>query len=182
MRALYHWWEQAIPAKQCDYLVEQCKTVAAKKGTTFNEGDYTVNTHRKSTIRWVQDLPGVKNLMWPFIWEANRSSFNIDIAGIFEAQFTEYNGAEEEYYTWHHDIDWAADSGYDRKLSIIIQLADPEMYDGGDVEFTMFTTPEGFKKRGSVLVFPSYLTHQVTPVTRGTRYSLVSWVEGPRWR
>ena len=180
MRALYHWWEQALPAKQCDYLIEQCKSVPAQKVTVFDES--ITNKHRNSNVRWVQDLPGVKNILWPYIWEANRSSFNIDIAGIFEVQFAEYDATEEQYYAWHHDIDWTQDSGYDRKLSIIIQLSSPEDYEGGDVEFNMFTTPEAFKKRGSVLVFPSYLTHQVTPVTRGTRYSLVAWVEGPRWR
>ena len=180
MRPLYHWWEQALPAKQCNYLIDQCKSVPAQKGTVFNEN--ITNEHRNSTIRWVQDLPEVKNLLWKYIWEANRQSFNMDVVGIFEVQFAEYNATEEQYYAWHHDIDWAQDSGYDRKLSIIIQLADPEEYDGGDVEFKLFTTPKEFKKRGSVLVFPSYLEHQVTPVTRGTRYSLVAWVEGPRWR
>jgi len=33
-----------------------------------------------------------------------------------------------------------------------------------------------------VLIFPSWLQHRVRPVTRGIRHSLVSWVEGPRWR
>jgi PKHD-type hydroxylase len=180
MRALYHWWEQALPAKQCDYLIEQCKSVPAQKGTTFNKN--LTSKHRNSTIRWVQDLPGITDLIWRYIWGANRDSFNIDISAIFEAQFTEYDATEEQYYAWHQDVNWQQDSGYDRKLSIIIQLSDPEEYDGGDVQFNLFTPPEAFKKRGSVLVFPSYLEHQVTPVTRGTRYSLVSWIEGPRWR
>jgi len=180
MRPLYHWWEQALPTKQCDYLIDQCKSVPAQKGAVFDES--ITNKHRNSTVRWVQDLPGITDLIWRYIWGANRDSFNIDVSAIFEAQFAEYDATEEQYYAWHHDIDWAQDSGYDRKLSIIIQLSDPEEYDGGDVEFNLFTPPEAFKKRGSVLVFPSYLTHQVTPVTRGTRYSLVSWIEGPRWR
>ena len=43
-------------------------------------------------------------------------------------------------------------------------------------------TPEGFKAQGSVLVFPSYLVHRVSEITKGTRRSLVNWIEGPRWR
>ena len=32
--------------------------------------------------------------------------------------------------------------------------------------------------RDNRIVFPSYVLHEVCPVTRGTRYSLVSWVTG----
>jgi PKHD-type hydroxylase len=35
---------------------------------------------------------------------------------------------------------------------------------------------------GDALVFPSFLRHRVTPVSRGVRYSLVTWIEGPQWR
>ena len=116
------------------------------------------------------------------MFNANRESFNIDANFIFEVQFTEYSATKEQHYSWHHDINWTQDSGYDRKLSVSIQLSDPDEYDGGDLEFKIFKTPEDYRKQGSVIVFPSYLEHQVTPVTKGTRYSLVSWIEGPRWR
>jgi PKHD-type hydroxylase len=36
------------------------------------------------------------------------------------------------------------------------------------------------KERGTVHLFPSYMPHKVTPITRGTRYSLVIWVHGSR--
>ena len=34
------------------------------------------------------------------------------------------------------------------------------------------------EKMGTVIVFPSYMVHRVRPVTKGTRYSLVSWFCG----
>ena len=71
---------------------------------------------------------------------------------------------------------------YDRKLSVVVQLTDPDEYEGGEFKFKYVEQPEGFNNRGSVLVFPSYLEHCVTPVTKGTRHSLVTWIEGPRWR
>lgn len=183
MRPLYHWWDSVLPEEVCDRLIQDCLQVPPQKGTTFNnDGSFTVNEHRNSTIRWVQRLPGISDLMWPYIWEATRQSFNIEISALFDIQFTEYNSTEEQYYKWHHDIDWTQDSGFDRKLSIIIQLTDPEDYTGGDLEFRLFNVPENMRNRGSILVFPSYLEHQVTPVTWGTRHSLVAWVEGPRWR
>jgi PKHD-type hydroxylase len=36
--------------------------------------------------------------------------------------------------------------------------------------------------RGTFLVFPSFMLHRVTPVTRGTRWSLVAWFGGKRWQ
>lgn len=39
-----------------------------------------------------------------------------------------------------------------------------------------------FKDAGDLIVFPSLLWHEVKPVTSGTRHSLVTWFNGPRWR
>jgi PKHD-type hydroxylase len=33
--------------------------------------------------------------------------------------------------------------------------------------------------QGTTIIFPSYLMHRVNPVTRGNRFTLVSWVHGP---
>ena len=48
---------------------------------------------------------------------------------------------------------------------------------------TLFTNKEEYdvakKDKGTITFFPSHVLHEVTPVTKGTRYSLVSWVQGP---
>ena len=31
-------------------------------------------------------------------------------------------------------------------------------------------------------VFPSYSLYEVTPVTKGERYSLVGWITGPQFK
>jgi len=38
------------------------------------------------------------------------------------------------------------------------------------------------KKRGLITVFPAWTLHQVTPVTKGTRQTLVTWVCGPEFK
>ena len=59
MRPLYHWWDSVLPEEVCDRLTQDCLQVPPQKGTTFNnDGTFTVNEHRNSTIRWVQGLPG----------------------------------------------------------------------------------------------------------------------------
>ena len=38
------------------------------------------------------------------------------------------------------------------------------------------------RARGSVIIFPSFVWHRVTPVTKGTRYSMVMGDLGAPWR
>ena len=73
-----------------------------------------------------------------------------------------------------------------RKLSATINLNKPGEYDGGNLKFDFgphaagkrFHEVEEIRPQGSIIVFPSFTYHQVTPVTRGTRYSLVLWSLG----
>lgn len=72
-----------------------------------------------------------------------------------------------------------------RKLSLTCNLSDPDSYDGGNLQFdfgcrsaVQYHTCTEIRPRGNIIVFPSELWHQVTPVTRGTRYSLVMWCLG----
>jgi PKHD-type hydroxylase len=69
-----------------------------------------------------------------------------------------------------------------RKLSLVLLLTETSQFEGGDLQ--LFTneiqTPE--QLRGRVIGFPSYMSHRVTPVTKGQRKSLVCWVGGPHFR
>ncbi len=73
-----------------------------------------------------------------------------------------------------------------RKLSMTINLNSPGDYEGGNLKFDYGPHVHGeryhecveIRPQGSVIVFPSYMYHQVTPVTKGTRYSLVLWALG----
>jgi hypothetical protein len=46
-------------------------------------------------------------------------------------------------------------------------------------KFVMTDTWKYTPTPGTVIVFPSYLAHCVTPVTKGVRWALVGWVHGP---
>jgi PKHD-type hydroxylase len=41
--------------------------------------------------------------------------------------------------------------------------------------------PALLRRRGAMIVFPSFVYHRVIPVKRGVRYSLVGWYEGPHF-
>lgn len=80
------------------------------------------------------------------------------------------------HYDWHIDIGTGLLS--QRKLSLSVQLSADTDYEGGDLEF-LVPTAGGQRLQGTLIAFPSFAPHRVTPVTRGERWSLVSWISGP---
>jgi predicted 2-oxoglutarate/Fe(II)-dependent dioxygenase YbiX len=84
------------------------------------------------------------------------------------------------FYNWHTDF---AGLRPLRKISVSIQLSRADDYEGGDLELMYGIHPQKIERtRGTFIAFPSFMLHRVTPVTRGTRWSLVAWILGARWR
>ena len=119
--------------------------------------------------------------LWTAAQECNRLFFCVDIAGVeANVQLARYDSSNLGFYDWHTDFAGVRPL---RKISISIQLSRPEDYDGGDLELMYGIQPQKLDKtRGAFIAFPSFMLHRVTPVTRGTRWSLVAWILGNRWR
>lgn len=113
---------------------------------------------------------------------ANKYHFDYELTGITHGiQLIEYSADEEikGHYDWH--VDCGSGEPATRKISFTAQLSDPKDYDGCELVINNHGTDiTGTKERGSVHLFPSYMTHKVTPITRGTRYALVIWIHGSR--
>ncbi len=176
MREQWQLWKGVLSKEACDAIALTCKKYPVSEGSVFNNQE----SIRKSKVRWI-DSQDIRGLLQSYANEANRAVFGYDITTPNEIQFTEYHAEDSGHYDWHHDVNWSSSLMVDRKLSVVIQLSDSSEYSGGDFLFKEVANPD-FKPQGSVLVFPSFLEHKVTPVTQGTRYSLVTWIEGPRWR
>ena len=177
-RVLWDLYEGVIPVAECEKFIKICKSEC-----TFEDKSVSLATSAgsyKAKRGWTENHELMK-LTDHFAKSANRKYFNFDISYVPPVQLTQYDPGAS--CGWHIDVHWSIDLMYDRKLSVVVQLSDPDEYTGGDFEFGGGpVAPTEFKTRGSVLVFPSYIQHRVTEVTEGTRYSIVSWVEGPRWR
>ena len=65
-----------------------------------------------------------------------------------------------------------------RKLTYVVQLSASAAYSGGDLFFPDLghVAP---RDQGTLIVFPSFLSHVVSPLMAGTRHALVSWIHGP---
>ena len=156
-----------------------------------NVGTSTANTieskTRRSKAGWIQYE---KNIDWLFEKlvaygrKANNEVFRFNIDGLHEPlQYTIYEENNEGFYNWHLDIGVYNEMTVTRKMSMSMVLNDPDEYDGGDLEIWgssgVVTAP---REQGTPAFFPSFLLHRVTPVTRGTRKSLVVWFGGPNWQ
>ena len=163
-----------------DALVNEIIEMAGvtEQATTFGGGQDA----RTSRISWVKN-PQVLNMLYEFVDVANQNAFNTMIYKKADIQYTEYCSTEKGHYDWHHDVEWNRNGNLDRKLSVTVQLSNVDEYEGGNFVFDEVECPDvRLKDKGTVLVFPSYLRHKVEPVTKGTRKSLVTWFEGPRWQ
>lgn len=164
----------------CEDIIKNFSKLPEKQGSTFGNS----KDHRRSKVRWIEGEHGLRELLMKYVHQAN-TAFCVDIHHVItELQFTEYKGEYSGKYDVHHDINWNEPSPSDRKLSVVVQLSDPNDYAGGEFKFSEVENPisADIKKQGTILVFPSYLQHSVSEVTDGERYSLVSWISGPRWR
>jgi PKHD-type hydroxylase len=101
-------------------------------------------------------------------------------------QFTEYKAEYGGHFGLHRDTEvfyHATDTtNLKRKTTCVIQLSDPLLYEGGDLEFVYDKGKilTGQKDRGCGILFPSKALHRANRVTAGERYSLVAWFEGPK--
>lgn len=179
MRYPYHIWPSALSEEVIDNIVTHAETVHAQKAQLFSSAD-SLSSQRSSQVRWLT-ASWISDLILPYAKQANES-FKIDFENDIEIQFTDYLASEQGHYDWHHDVNWHSQSDRDRKLSVTIQLSDGDSYEGGDFEFEEIITNTNFRAKGSILIFPSYLRHRVTTVTKGRRHSLVAWYSGPNWQ
>jgi PKHD-type hydroxylase len=137
---------------------------------------------RKSRIKWLRydhysQFDWLYERLQQAIIRGNEKYWNFDLHTMPEhIQYTEYQEGGGHY-------DWHMDMGHQylsmRKVSITMQLSHPDEYEGGDLQFMRSQWVENAPRNfGSVIVFPSYMLHRVTAVTKGTRKSLVLWSGG----
>jgi PKHD-type hydroxylase len=195
---VHAWWQhfnKFVNPQEAAQLVNYCLRRPKVAATVGHGGTAMVNQeHRRSTLRWLD--PAAPELAWLVariehkVLQANRNAFGFDVAGFPDLQFAEYHAESADHFGWHIDNCWVPDADkrlpFTRKLSFACLLSDANTYEGGRFEADLTggqaLRAECMTQLGDALVFPSFLRHRVTPVSRGVRYSLVTWIEGPQWR
>lgn len=196
MKALWS-YTQAFTPEQCEWIIEKAKTKKPSWARTGDTPDLdTTFNHRRSKIVWIEEndpeLHIIHKIYWSAVTQMNNEFFQAHITALPPLQFTQYCEQYQGEYKLHMDLSWleqsnvSMNSGSQRKISAIVQLSDPNTYEGGDFEFGHEVPGKPprdiIRQQGTILAFPSFLHHGVMPVTKGKRYSLVGWFEGPPWR
>jgi hypothetical protein len=171
---------EKLSVDDCNEIIRVCREFPLMEPSTVEEELYP--KHRLADVRKVQ-LNSSTNWLFEFLClvaeESNRQGSNIKLTEISrEPQYVEY-APNWGQFDWHNDYSHGLPEA-PRKLTIIIQLSAPEDYEGGSLQVlgpTIQNLPTEF---GTILTFPSFLMHRVTPVTKGLRRALVAWIAGPR--
>lgn len=180
MRDLFYLIPSALTDEEISAIKTSAEAMKGQDGTVFSSA-YNSHQIRNSTVKWLKD-DALRLRLWAFVKQANQAAFDVDVTERADLQYTIYEGSKAGHYDWHHDVHWASQDEWARKLSVTVQLSAPDDYEGGRFEFDEVKSSADFSAKGSVLIFPSYLSHKVHPVTSGTRHALVAWFFGPRWR
>lgn len=189
MRAMWQMWPAELSDATVEEIIRECERYPVHDATIGYEGAKANSEYRTSDLRWVNktnpNSAWIAELIMEYATKANRNAFGFDIDYVSDIQYTTYRSENSGRYDWHHDTFWCSPLAYDRKVSVVMQLTAGSDYTGGEFEFDpQYPAPdaEKMRQRGTVFVFPSFISHRVTPVTAGIRKSLVSWVEGPSFR
>jgi len=189
--------------KMAEAIAQSDKTVQETKDQKTYVRDSTTCFLNE---QWVYDI------IQPLVSQANTNAgWDYDYDYFESVQFTKYDpgqfygwhhdGGSCKHSAYKFKHDYTPSDGFQhtnnqkmankvRKLSFTLNLVDGDEYAGGDLKFDYgphsdgerFNTCTEIRPQGSAIVFPSYMYHQVTPVTKGTRYSLVNWIIGNPFR
>ena len=169
-------WENGLSDALLNVLNEDVKQLELLPGTLAHGNiDTSVRNSNSNALAPHHWITGV---LYNYAVHANREAgWKRTLEFPEVTQIAEYG--PNQFYSWHTDSNAYSMQEYDRKLTAICLLSDPSEFEGGDfeIEYAM-QVPK--LKRGSVIVFPSNLRHQVKPVISGLRRSATCWAVGPQ--
>jgi PKHD-type hydroxylase len=183
----YYWYKEGFTKEELTKIYEGVAKLPFNDATVFgSDNPEVLKQIRSSSVKWIP-----KNEEWMWLYEklmsyasaANNEVWKFNLISAQELiQYTEYYDTAEGHYDWHQDI--GPGIGSQRKVSITVQLSEADEYEGGDLEMWSGGNHVAVAERGAgvVFIFPSYMMHRVTKVTKGTRRSFVLWVGGDHYR
>ncbi len=191
MNGEWCYFKNRFTKEQCEIILSEGLKVPEEDAKIGVQGNLVSNETRRSKIRFLfPNTSPTLNFLWEDIWrmgtQANNDWFNFHINKLSFIQLAEYDESYQGEYKKHHDVFWMNnDPVYHRKLTCVIQLSDPSLYEGGDFEIygtDSIPNKEEIRTQGTVIFIPSFVEHAALPVTKGTRYSIAVWFDGPKWR
>jgi PKHD-type hydroxylase len=172
------YFQNVFSPEECQQIIDYPDTTSVVSYTGSGIYDPKSNTIKTKFFRESTNVDWITQKLMKYILPVNQKYYRFKIAKISDLQLMKYQ--ENSFFGWHIDL-----NGHDyfvtRKISIVIFLSDPNDYEGGQLIFGISENseiPDIKMEQGSIIIFPSYQIHMVTPVTAGTRHTLVAWIHG----
>lgn len=162
-------------------------SAAARAAVTYGKGDAAVDERvrrvsrvsvsKKTTVSVAERLAQQRDPI--------SQHFGISLANLEEPQFLRYRIGD--FFVAHQDGNTGLvnlDTDRTRRISVSIFLnnqsvtPEPDTYGGGSLAFSDWRTGSRHEvagEAGMLVAFRSELTHEVTQVTQGERFAVVSW-------
>lgn len=194
----YTWWTSVFTDDELDEITKYCSALEMEKGMIGGSGEGGAINNQIRTSNTAFFSPNESNY---YIFEkfnklidhVNTEYYQFDLIGYENIQYSEYKAEEEGKYDFHMDLFMGEkinithrEKAFNRKLSLVLLLSEPGVdFEGGEFEMNVSKEERSRKipfKKGMVILFPSFILHRVTPVTKGLRKSLVTWVCGPKFK
>ena len=172
--------ENFLSVSQCQKLMRYLETGEPTESELAGQYDKNImNKEVRNTEEMIYTDEKMLSKIKMVLELSNISTYHYNIQEMSSVKLLKYGVGGR--YKWHTDC--GAKETSTRKLTAIIQLSDENDYQGGDLEFgiTDKTGQNNYtatRKQGSIIIFPAFLSHRVTPITEGKRYSMLSWMLG----
>jgi SM-20-related protein len=180
-----------LDAGECRSIIAELRKSEASRATVYGKGDSAAVDERvRKVTRLVPTQVTLEKITQRLlsIRTAISEHFATEVTQVEEPQFLRY--AVGDYFVAHQDGNTGMlrlDRERLRRVSVSIFLNDElekldvGSYSGGTLVFSDWRS--GYKElrfsgaAGTLVAFRSETTHEVTRVTRGDRYSIVSWFQ-----
>jgi SM-20-related protein len=179
-------------AELCSKLLSEARSAANTPATVGSKGDtYVVDESLRST-KWAEVSETTKSFVEERLLAlepALERHFDMTLTDCQEPQFLVYR--EGDFFHRHRDSrreSDAAEFSKQRRVSVIVflngedEVPGPDVYGGGSLTFYELMSGSGVEygiplvgEPGLLVAFRPELLHEVTPVTHGERYTIVSW-------
>ena len=136
MKGEWCYFKSHFSKSVCEDIIKEAKKLPAQEASVGTNGIESVNQDiRKSKVSFINSSNKTFDFLYDEIWrraiEANHLMFNFHITKLDYIQFAEYEASKNGEYKKHKDVFWVnVDPFYHRKLTCIIQLSDPNEYEG----------------------------------------------------
>lgn len=169
-----------------DYLTkDEIKKINKEFNKDFKVFNKQAPTVKSSTavLTKYDKIKKIKDIKKTILW-INREAFGFSIYENIDDDVIQnkYKASNRGQYKWHVDSE-PYSKNFTSKLTTLINLSEKpyeggllKLFDGKPIHVKELDQP------GSMIVFPSYFLHKVTPVTKGERISCTIFETGPWWK